>query len=325
MPFFNDGSDHPMWNNTQSISSVARYAWMGGTNVVNDLVTLLTHEESLIYYCWIFLPLLLLSFAGFMFMLPASTDFLANILSEASLTKRLYFHYQSIILPVLIIAACYGVLRLRKKNWNNIRWIKNTKLIAAIFIINLVISAIHMKAPITSMLLINNDDMAWVFESKFKKLKSFIPKDAAIFTDSFTASTLSDRKVFFSHTSLTDYHQMIGDDTGKISKNILLDKWNTNTVIFRLTLPVFTTLIGSFPYIRTFAKADYFIESPEWGITYWDDPWLVLERNKESIGVEEELHEKFIEIAYKASIIDKQFSTKNLKQKGLRKNFKMLK
>jgi uncharacterized membrane protein len=261
MPAFNTGNammpDFTALTTKQKIYTVNRYGWMKlpwPDNLGMGLY-ILTSPGVINYLTYLFFPTFWLSLLSPIFLLSAIGDLAANTLSWSEAPRDLTFYHSSTILPGITISCAVTSLLLTR-----LFKLRYLNLVIAIFIllrvgyyaekrIEMAWKLVQMQPP---------SGLSWALEPKFKKLYSVIPDDAKLTGLPGAVTFFSSRASFFPP----------------------LETERANMALYRLTQPVrrpggpavaeaFLTQTGTIKSL---------LDSNEWTVTYWDDPWLILEK-----------------------------------------------
>ena len=115
----------------EEIDTLSRYAWLGD-GLMGMLQTLMTDPMLVInhlvkgsnwlYMLQLLLPLGLLPLLGFREFLLAVPAFAINLLSSQECQSTIYCHYAIPVIPILLIAAVYGLFRLQGWLGSSKKW-----------------------------------------------------------------------------------------------------------------------------------------------------------------------------------------------------------
>lgn len=261
MPHFS-GSAHPMFSDEGNV--ISRYGWLAapwteklgrafglffgdGTPQVTGLLHLF-----LLMLCGLMLPLL-----APLYLAPAAADMLANLLSSNPMPRHIASYHAAACIPVIMLAAAQG-FRLAVQKLPRMR----KPLIAAASLLALVppvtgvtalpfsiweLSAVSLKKDARL------DDIAVLLQdapvSAQANIGMFFSQRAAI----YPFPHMLDRSNFvvlylehpFSDVTRSNFNIPYGKDTSDFVKDVM-------------------TVLGS----------------TDWGVIYWDAPWLVLKRGE---------------------------------------------
>ena len=264
MPYFSPFDGHYMLNGKSvDTASMQRYMWIKQSiwDAIQSGFAILTSRENWIYYGWLLLPLLGLPLGGMLFILPAASDLIANVLSSSPLPKWLTFYHNSCVIPCLIIAACYGTryLAKRSKNPDHHMWLRKA---APICLCIAIIASIGLIAkPLSgSVFLLGWENMHWANSDSFARLKSQLTPQQRLRVSHGLGPHLAQRRY------ITPLQSPSGQE---------------DTVVLRLSLPTFKIQGIPFRSIDLNAIEREFINNGKWQLTYFDAPWAIFEtRNK---------------------------------------------
>ncbi len=284
MPFFRGGEAHPMFTDLQGLKdqnrftrSISRYSWLHSP-WPGPLVALFLfpfHTLNLIYYAKLFLPLFLMPLVGFMFLLPASADLAATIYSESSIPRNIIFYHASTMMPAMIIAACVGVMVLRRFLPKSLPVLQEIPIAIALFHVGIMLLVV---APLISAntKLFFQKDMQWSFDPEFRELQEFletVPQEKGIGITRWVGPHIAKRE--------------------RVYKIESLPLSELDIAVIKMSKPMFMLRPVPFPPVPL-SSVYAMLEEYGWGIIYWDDPWLVLEKNRQSIVPKEVLYEKIV-------------------------------
>jgi len=240
---------------------LGRYSWLKlpWPENVSAGLKIIASPENIIYYIHLFIHSLYLALLGFIFLLPAVADFLANSLSDINTPKKIIFYHSLCIVPSLIIASIAGTILLQKivpqfKKFQN-------KLVILILIINILATLSYsMIFPTISALKDNfykNTDLSNVLKT--------IPSNKSISVPSNLGPFFARRKEIY----LLDASIVRGD-----------------IVVF-----VQDRNYGA----NAMKRLNEIVTNEEWGITYWDNQWVIMERGKKDSIDDDSLRQKLID------------------------------
>ena len=275
MPSLSPTGEHIMLS--AEMGQLSRYAWMGETPR-EILLTLFTRPlwviESVIfknggwaYLCVLVMPFLGLSVIGLELLLPSLADLAANLLSANLMPKSPFGYHSAAIIPFMAAAAIYGSQRLHHiQNKFSLSILAGLSLCLSIFsgyILSPVLplpGAANFWAP---KKLINYPDPI------VKQIAAHLPNDVPVSAQANIGAHFSQRKEIFLYPNNLKGSQAI----------ILYLK--SPTLRIELEIPKGMGNLGHHLQMcpKKYLKSiDRPLSSKAWGISYWNDPWLVLLR-----------------------------------------------
>jgi len=265
MPYFSHSDYMALQNNNPPH---ARFAWMLHKDSMQNGIIFVALSDviyigTLLWLFWFIFPLY-----AFVWLLPAAGDMAVNALSYVGAMRSFYYYYSLSLMPVLIIAAMRGGLIYSHKKPK----LKFSEITMLIFAANLLFGYIASPLPLPYA--------ANIWETRFASLARPYAENIAqiktMFPEQKILSVQDNIGSFF--TRRAAIYQFPGG----------LDK--ADGVILHLHLP-FThalAILGP-PFVIPTSKyisiVQDLLKDKQWGITYWQNGWLVLERNKPSIPV----------------------------------------
>lgn len=272
MPYFTGEETHHLMSSgiPDAEPQFNRYQWLKAPfpEMMERFSGFMVSERSLTYYQWLFLPFLLLQFVGFIFILPAGGDLLVNILSEYDIPRRFGLYHNAPIIPCFTVAACYGTLLLS-------RWIKQRQqlihagLALAVLAGQLLCFSYIIPPVFISFKTISVPGMEWSFSEKFKDLQRYLDTldNPPVLSTTELVVHLAQRREI--HRAVTGYQP-------------------NDIFVFSLAPYAFRAVTP--PYAMSAPNILHaFLQLDDWKITYWNDPYIVLERNKDAIMEKEVL------------------------------------
>lgn len=234
--------------------SFSRYSWMmlPWPEPVFVFFRLLVHEVNILYYIKILGPFLFMPLLSIMFILPASADLVANILSEHPSFKWLKFYYSSAAILTFVIASCAAMIFLSSISTR----IKKVSLylVIIIFIINVGYTVLHsnLHSRIEPVNNARNGKLQTMLSDEFNRTLKRLPEDIPLTAPIMIGTSFSKRKEIY-----------------PLSANVV----RSNTIVF----------IAGRRFFRRIAarRLKEVLSDKNWGITYWDNPWVIMERWKE--------------------------------------------
>lgn len=299
MPFFSPTGKNLMISN--DFFQLSRYNWIG--NSVGQIIgTVFLHPFSVMrttlidlggggYLIFLLLPLQGLPLLGIEFMLPGLADFAANLLSANPMPKSIFAYHSITLIPVLTCAAIYGTKRFCRL----VERYSLKEMAGFAFVANFAFG--YFFAPFPLPLAKNVWQPVHLFnfpDPDMDEIRSLIPPDSSISVQENVGAHFSQRKKIFK------YPTKVG---------------TSDYIILRLKSPT------KYVYSKDFKPTENFIHhfqrSPkeyiesireilrghDYGILYWNDPWLIFSKNTQShipeIIIQEKLQELESQWKYK--------------------------
>jgi len=247
--------------------SFARYSWikLPWPEPVFVFFRLLVYKISLVYYAKILGPLLFMPLISFMFFLPSSADLIANILSEHPSFKWTYYYYSSAIILTFVISSCATMIFLCSISPK----IKKAQefLVVIILILNIggTISYSHLSRAFEWIESVTAGNVQTEHSDEFKRILAKLPESVALTAPKRIAVSFSKRREIYP---------------------LEIDYIRSDTIVF----------IAGRKYFRTtYKKLGEILSDNSWGITYWDNPWVIMERGKEDSIDDDSLRQKLVD------------------------------
>ena len=279
MPSLSPTGEHIMFG--ADMGHLSRYVWLGQTPQ-EIFWTLLTHPLKVTEFViitkggWLYLALLILPFVGLPligleFLLPSMADLAANMLSTNPLQQSPFSYHSAAIIPFLTAAAIYGSQRLHRK-------IKRYSL-HALAGFCLVISAYsgYFFSPFLSL---PGSASHWAPhkflnfpDPRLKEITAQLPDDAPVSAQANIGAHFSQRKEIFLYPNNIEKSQAI-----------ILNMQSPTTRVEAQN----PGMVGALTHHLQMSPSKYLksievlLLSGEWGISYWNDPWLLLSRGGHS-------------------------------------------
>jgi uncharacterized membrane protein len=270
MPYFSTVDSHYMLsNNIPKDLPYGRYQWvkLPFPNNIARGIEILTSDMNLTYYKWILIPMALLPIPGFMFLLPAGADLSANMLAGVYVPKMITLYHSSAIIPCLIIASVKGSLRVRK----HFPSLKNKFAPVCIVICGFAMMLNHVEPVLSSILLSSDEHMVWADDPKVDRLKTFLTPEKRLRVTNGLGVHLGQREFIV---------PLRAENSGY------------DTLVARLAWQTFKASGIPMSTIRI-DVIEKVVNDPNWGVTYWEDPFIVIEKNKPNVIDETEIANKF--------------------------------
>ena len=282
MPAFSPTGQHVMVS--EGLGQLSRYAWLGEsfseiiwtmiTQPFFVLETAMINMGGLLYLIYLFLPLVFFPLFSLIFLLPGAADLAANILSANPMPKSPISYHSVTLIPILTVAAMYGVR-------NAALWV--TRFSAKEFSIIILIASVLMGyflAPLP-MPGAKNEWAPASFVSlpdpRVQEIQSLIGNDTSISAQANVGPHFSQRKEIYRYPNRIDQSDAIILWLESPTKNIhnYPDEYKEvrNDIIGMLDNHL---QMDREDYL---ASVEHLLLNEEFGVVYWDEPWLVLKRN----------------------------------------------
>jgi hypothetical protein len=268
MPFFNNG-EHPMLNDSIMQAGerhIKRYFWLKWElkEAIGHGLRILISHFNIFLYAFLFLPLLLLPFAKWIYLIPMMPEFALNILSDFEGPRNISSYYYSTIVPILVIAAAAGCMNIKRK----FLALRTSELIYAVLLVNMIVFMVIMpKKILPDFSKINSSN--FFYSEELLKVKKLLPNDLSL-------AASSNIGVYFSHRKTII-------PLARESKEI-------DAMVVYLEQPVIHNGAWFNPIGKKVASDNapfstliLALQDPHWGVSYYSDYWLVLKRNSPSV------------------------------------------
>jgi len=309
MPALSPTGKHLMLE--EGFGHLTRYSWLGDSlkeifqmlllNPIYVIKTVMFEMGGGSYMLVLLLPFLGFPLAAPLFLLPGLADLAANILSANPMMKSMFSYHSADLIPILTIAAVYGVERIS-------RWTKKfsvKELVGFVFITSTILGYYFAPLPIPGtrnfwkpVRFLNLPDPI------IQTIRSEVGDKASVSAQANIGAHFSQRKEIYR------FPNKVRD---------------VDAIVLRLESP--TNNINNFPdqlkshrkysismldnhlqmdrteYIDTIESL---LSGSEYGILYWNDPWLVFKR-----GVAD--HGSYIQIEQKLNQLRKEWQIDPMK------------
>jgi hypothetical protein len=280
MPAFSPIGQHVMIS--EGLGHLSRYSWLGDS--IGDIIqTILIHPFAILkiaivpgafYLFLLLLPFLFFPLIGLVFLLPGIADLAANMLSATSMPRTPFAYHSITLIPIFAVGAMHGVKKAS-------RWVKRYSSAGLSFFV-LTASAVwgYLLAPFPLPGAMNfwapASFVSWP-DPRVQEIRTLVGNGASISVQANIGAHFSQRKEIYRYPNRID---------------------QADAIILRLLSP--TRNIHNYPeeqeeqrqhFLGTLDShlqmdRDNFLASVEelllnegFRVAYWDDPWLVLEKN----------------------------------------------
>jgi uncharacterized membrane protein len=317
MPFFSLLSGPVMLGD--QLGQLSRYSWLGSS--LADVVHTLTTEPLLVgkqlvamggvsYWLLLIAPFgFLFPLLGIEFLLAGLGDLAANTLSANPMPRGIWAYHSVGLIPALTVAAIYGVSRLSSRQ----NKFSARELTGLVLISSVTLGYIFFPAPLPGA---KNIWAPAHFplrpDPTLQAVRAATRNDASLSVQANVGGHFSQRQKIYL------YPQNVGD---------------TEIIILRLASP--TTNINNYPgpanqrkfqptlldghlqmdRARYLASITCFVSAKNYRITLWNDPWLVLSRQRESRMLEE-VEKKIKQLRNEWQVTDDEYQEALIKCMG---------
>lgn len=273
VPALSPTGNHPMI--IDSAGQNSRYGWLGGSlyeiidNITSHplltLKTIVSMDGTISYFVWLTLPFLGLFFASPLWLSPAFADLAANTLSANPMPRGIISYHSVALVPILTVSAIYGARSLARLHTK--RTIPLTKLV---LLSTLGLSYILAPLPLPGAL------NFWRPVQWIERPDPAIDQVRAVIS---TRSPLSVQANIGAHFS---QHQQVYRYPFKVGQADTIVLWLDSPT--SKILPREPQAIGTIAHHLQMNPATYLasieglLRDPNYGVTLWKEPWLVLSR-----------------------------------------------
>ena len=283
MPALSPTGEHNMLNG--GIGQKGRYTWLGSSpeEVLQAIFTRPFHVLKTVSFEMggaVYLALILLTFLGLPlaapeFLLPGLADLACNMLSEVSMPRSPFAYHTASLVPVLIAAAIYGTERISR--WN--KKFSAKELTGLVFITFSILCYLLAPLPLPGA---RNHWRPVHFlnlpDPNLSTIRFAIGEEASVSAQANIGSHFSQRREIYRYPN----------KVGEVDAIILRLESPTNNINIppdKLKNPrknVLKMLDGQFQMDRTnyISSIEHLLSGKEYGVFYWNDPWLVFMKGK---------------------------------------------
>jgi len=294
MPAFSPTGEHQMicqsfLEKSNRHTCLQRYSWLGNSliEILGQMVrhplfvlkTVFFEFKGLSYFALLFAPFLGLPLLKISFLLPGVGILAANVLSANPMPRDIYAYHSAALIPFFCHAAIQGT-----KSFFRIRKSISVKNLATLIMINsFIIGQLLSSLP-----------LPWVKTNFWAPNKIFnTKKDPVVdlinsqISSDFSMSVQANLGAHFSQRE-----KIFRFPNKKDEADIIILKLESPTSNLIPPLPGY---IGTFAHHLQLTPNDYFknimeiLKTKKYGISFWKDPWLVLQKNKSNDFCKEEI------------------------------------
>jgi len=269
MPSYSFTGQHPMFG--ENIERLGRYAWLGESPVeviknifmqpVTVAQTVFVDMNGFHYIVVLLGSLLFFPVIALPWILPAAGDLAINLLSSVPLPRSIYSYHSVTLIPVLVVAAIHGGQKLT----HLAGWFSSERIATYILLMNLFQGYVHAPLPFPGSRNI------W---GPLNTIETFDEKASIVRDMIGTASASVQANIgahFSQRTLIYRYPRKVGE---------------ADFVVLRLENPsMWNHLLPRYLNMNPEAYLDSvseLLESDNYSVVFWDDPWLILKRNHEN-------------------------------------------
>ena len=265
MPAFRDAS----------LPIQSRFLWLADPFGQGGRFYILLAFGAVFYLGLLMLPFWFLPLYALAWLLPGASDLAVNILSSDNMMHSIYSYHSAVLVPVLSVAAMRAAGLLTARNPR----LKMIELAALTAINSFALGYANAPAPLPGSANLWETQLASLahpHRAHIEAIGALVPPDAALSAQDNVGSFFTQRARVY------DFPGGI-DDADAV---ILHVRW---------PLAYSQSLFGA-PFNltgRAYSEAvSGLLHDPRWRITYWQDGWLVLQKNKPAIKVNKKEIEK---------------------------------
>jgi len=304
MPAFSPTGQHVMVS--EGLGQLSRYAWLGDSvgDIVRTLITqpiyvlktVLISMAGLGYLVLLLIPFLFFPLLGLIYLLPGMADLAANMLSANPMPRSPIAYHSAALIPIFTAAAVYGIRKISR--WQKRFSVK--ELTGLVLITSLLIGYAFAPFPFPGAKNVwSPASFVSLPDSRVQEIRSLVGKDASLSVQANIGAHFSQREGIYRYPNRVNDVDAIVLWLDSPTKNI--HTYPEDDVESR------QYIIGMLDSHLSMDREDYFASVEEllvdedYGVIYWDNPWLVLKRNVEGKEVDtdvmvrlEELREKWL-------------------------------
>ena len=268
MPSFSQSVQYPMFGENMELG---RYSWLGGNPaeaIKKIMMEPLTVSQAVFvdyggfhYIVALLGPFLFFPVIALPWILPAIGDLAINLLSSVPLPRSVYSYHSVTLIPVLTVAAIYGVQKLTR----TAGWFSSEKIATFILLMTLFLGYFKSPLPFPGSIHPWHATSAIIrYDGKSAMVRDLIGNASASVQANIGAH-------FSQRDSLYRYPNQVGVVDFVVLRLENPSKWN-------LALP-HLLLMDPAAYLDS---VHVLLDDGKYGAVFWDNPWLVLERGRDS-------------------------------------------
>ena len=315
MPAFSPSGEHLMLG--KGLGQLSRYFWLGDS-MKEVFQALVFHPITVARVVLLelggakYLLIIMLCFLGFPlaapeFLLPGLADLMANILSANPMPRSLFAYHSVSLVPVLIAAAIYGTARISR--WN--------RKFSAIELTGLVLIASVTGGYLSAPLPLPGARNFWkpvhflnLPDPMVHTIRSAIGEQASVSAQANIGAHFSQCREIYRYPDKVSEADFIILRLKSPTTNInnLPDELKSQRRYFSRMLDSHLQMDRT-EYI---ASIEHLLSNNEYGISYWNDPWLVFKRGLTVHGHYKQIEDKLNQLRKEWKINSKEDVTLNL-------------
>jgi len=281
IPAFSPAGSHLMLS--EDLGQLSRYVWLG-TSPTEVLRSLLLHPIDAMRFAlfelggWVYLfflliPLALTPLIGAEFLLPAGADLAVNLLSANPMPRSVFAYHSIALIPVFVIAGMHGACRLSRLDRYSVtglgRLVVFSSLLMTYRLLPLPLpGAINIWEPLEYRM--------WP-ERSVRDLRALLPPEMSVSAQANVVPHFTQR------TNIRVFPNGVGE---------------ADCIVLRLASPTArikgdnSSEVGGLAHHLQMAPGSYLariqavIASGEYGLKYWNGPWLLLCRSAAMTDIE---------------------------------------
>ena len=268
---------------SESSGTASRYAWLGNslveviqtiiTQPISILETVLISMGGLGYLLLLLIPFLFFPLLGLIYLLPGMADLAANMLSANPMPRSPIAYHSAALIPIFTVAAIYGVKTLSK--WQKRFSVKELSVL--VLIASALMGYVFAPFPIPGAANVwAPASFVSLPDPRVQEIRSLVGKDASVSVQNNIGAHFSQNKEIYRYPSRIDLVDVVILRLESPTKNI------HNYPEERKETRRF--IIGMLDNHLQMDREDYLssveelLLGEEFGVIYWDNPWLVLKR-----------------------------------------------
>jgi uncharacterized membrane protein len=302
MPAFSPTGQHVMIS--EGLGQLSRYSWLGQS--IDEIILTIVSKPFFVldkvlitmrggsYIFMLVFPFLGLPLIGLPFLLPAAADLAANMLAANSMPRSPFAYHSVTLVPILSVAAMHGVKTVAR--WY--RRVSTKELSAFILIASAAMGYLLASFPLPGAKNVWNPNsfVNWP-DSRVKEIRSLLGDDAAISVQANIGAHFSQRKEIYRFPNRIDDVDAVVLRLESPTLNVLPKKTKGGRESEMVMLDNHLQM-----HRKDFlSSAEAIIVEGNFGVTYWNDPWLVLKR-----GINDKTHH--IEVKAKIEKLRQEWS-----------------
>ena len=269
---------------------MGRYAWLGDSfsEIIRTMITqpLYVLETAMItfdgfgYLALLLLPFLFFPLLGLVFLLPGMADLAANMLSANPMPRSPIAYHSATLIPIFTVAAIYGVNKISK--WQKRFTAKELSALALITTSMMAYAFAPFPLPGAKNVWAPASFIA-LPDSRVQEISSLVGNEASTSVQANVGAHFSQRREIYRYPNQVDRVDAVILWLESPTQNI--HNYPEDDVESR------RYIIGMLDSHLQMDRKDYLASveelllDDEFGVAYWDEPWLVLKRGEEGKDV----------------------------------------